>query len=79
MQLCRSYVPVTPMERAIQTRLCGTNTMTFMSLANTFPEYTWISLFKALNNLERQRLVKLTPVPWDYEITVLAESALEQQ
>ena len=70
---------MTQMERAIQARLCGTNTMTFMSLANTFPEYTWISLFKALNNLERQQLVKLTPVPWDYEIAVLPESVSEQQ
>lgn len=71
MQLHQGYVPAAKIEGEIQALLCGTNRMTFMSLANAFPEYTWISLFKALNNLERQQVIKLIPVPWDYEIAIL--------
>ncbi|MBI3357861.1 MAG: hypothetical protein HY038_14030 [Nitrospirae bacterium] len=45
-------------------------TMTFGSLANLLPQHRWVSLFKALYNLERQQVVTLTPLPWDYEISV---------
>jgi hypothetical protein len=57
--------------------LCGLirqeGTVTFSSLANMCPEYRWISLFKALHNLEKQRFVRLTPLPWDYAISALRQ------
>ena len=44
-------------------------TITFSSLADICTEYRWVALFKALHNLEKHRLVTLTPLPWDYQIT----------
>ncbi|HLZ32401.1 MAG TPA: hypothetical protein VKP13_00190 [Nitrospira sp.] len=63
--------------------LCGLirreGTVTFSSLANMCPQYRWVSLFKALHNLEKQRIVTLTPLPWDYAISALGQPALKPQ
>ena len=65
----------------IEQTLCGLigreGTVTFTALATMCPQYRWGSLFKALHSLEKQRMVKLTPLPWDYEISAVRRAALE--
>lgn len=48
-------------------------TLTFTGLANTLPNYRWISLLRALNQLEKHQAVRLTPLPWDYEISLATD------
>ncbi len=57
-------------ERIVHSLISDKGTITFTTLAGMLPAYRWISLFKALNNLERQQVVRLRPLPWDYEISV---------
>jgi hypothetical protein len=45
-------------------------TLTFTALTTTLSDCRWISLFRALNHLERQRVIRLTPLPWDYQISL---------
>lgn len=63
--------------------LCGLihreGTLTFSSLASMCPQYRWVSLFKALHNLEKQRIVTLTPLPWDYAISSLRQPGFKPQ
>lgn len=56
-------------ERTVHRLISDKGTITFTSLASMLPAYRWITLFKALNSLERQQVVKLRPLPWDYEIS----------
>ena len=42
--------------------------VTFLTLADSFPLYTWQSLFTALNRLRGQHHVELLPLPADYEV-----------
>jgi CRP-like cAMP-binding protein len=44
--------------------------LTFTTLAAMLSDCRWISLLRALNRLEQQQVVRLTPLPWDYEICV---------
>ena len=44
------------------------HTLTFTALAAALPDCRWITLFRALNHLERQHVIRLIPVPWDYQI-----------
>lgn len=46
-------------------------TITFTTLTTTLSDCRWISLLRALNHLEQQQLVRLTPLPWDYEICAM--------
>lgn len=41
---------------------------TFTSLADAIPNHPWRVLFRALGQLQEQQQVKLSPLPWDYEI-----------
>jgi hypothetical protein len=69
-----------PTEQIEQT-LCGfirrEGTVTFSSLANMYPEYRWITLFKALHNLEKHHIVTMTPLRWDYEISAQCSAPAE--
>ncbi len=42
--------------------------LTFLSLADALPVYTWQSLFAALNRLRTQEQVELLPLAADYEV-----------
>lgn len=44
--------------------------LTFTTLSTRFPDCRWITLFRALNHLEKQHVIRLIPIPWDYEICV---------
>jgi len=48
-------------------------TITFTTLATTLSDCRWISLLRALNHLEQQQVIRLTPLPWDYQICVKTE------
>jgi len=48
-------------------------TLTFTTLATALSDCRWISLLRALNRLEQQQVIRLTPLPWDYQICVRAE------
>lgn len=48
-------------------------TLTFTMLATALSDCRWISLLRALNRLEQQQVIRLTPLPWDYEICVRTE------
>lgn len=45
-------------------------TLTFTTLATALSDCRWISLLRALNRLEQQQVIRLTPLPWDYQICV---------
>jgi len=47
-------------------------TLTFTALTATLSDCRWISLFRALHRLEKQRVVRLTPLPSDYQISLAA-------
>lgn len=49
-------------------------TLTFTTLATILSDCRWISLLRALNHLERQQVIRLTPLPWDYEICVMTHA-----
>lgn len=42
--------------------------LTFLTLADSFPLYTWHALFAALNRLRGQHQVDLLPLATDYEV-----------
>lgn len=42
--------------------------LTFLTLADALPLYTWQSLFAALNRLRTQEQVELLPLAADYEV-----------
>lgn len=48
-------------------------TLTFTTLATALSDCRWISLLRALNRLEQQQVIRLTPLPWDYQICVRTE------
>lgn len=52
--------------RLMQTKRC----VTFLTIANVFPHHPWQSLFKALFALRSRNRVTLTPLRWDYEVTL---------
>lgn len=47
--------------------------LTFTTLATALSDCRWISLLRALNRLEQQQVIRLTPLPWDYQICVRTE------
>ncbi|MBP8117199.1 MAG: hypothetical protein KAY09_05645 [Nitrospira sp.] len=42
--------------------------LTFLTLAESLPGYTWHALFAALNRLRGQRQLELLPLAMDYEV-----------
>lgn len=51
--------------------------LTFTALATRLPDCRWIILFKALYHLEKQHVIRLVPVPWDYEISAFRRAELD--
>lgn len=68
----RHSVDVSPatIESRVRELVDRERTLTFTALAATLSDCRWISLLRALNRLEQQQIVRLTPLPWDYEICV---------
>lgn len=60
----------TAIEHRIREIVTRERTLTFTTLTTTLPDCRWINLLRALNNLEKQRLIQLIPLPWDYQISV---------
>lgn len=58
-------------EKRIRELVDRERTLTFTALAAMLPDCRWISLLRALNHLEQQQVIRLTPLPWDYEIRVM--------
>lgn len=52
--------------------------LTFLTLADALPLYTWQSLFAALNRLRTQDQVELLPLAADYEVVWLSGRKDEQ-
>lgn len=48
-------------------------TLTFTTLATALSDCRGISLLRALNRLEQQQVIRLPPLPWDYQICVRTE------
>ena len=44
-------------------------TLTFTALAARLHDCRWINLLRALHRLEKQRVIRLVPLPWDYQIS----------
>lgn len=42
--------------------------LTFTALTTKLPDCRWISLFRALSQLEKQRVIRTIPIPFDYQI-----------
>ena len=48
--------------------------LTFTTLTTILSDCRWISLLRALNHLEQQQVIRLTPLPWDYEICLMTNA-----
>ena len=59
------------MEKRIRELIDRERTLTFTTLAAMLSDCRWISILRALNHLEQQQVIRLTPLPWDYEICVM--------
>lgn len=64
-----------PIERTLSDLIHRNGTVTFSALAAMCPQYRWVSLFTALHHLEQQRVIDMTPLPWDYEISARRQTA----
>lgn len=60
-------------ESRIRDLVVRERTLTFTGLAAALSDCRWISLLRALNHLEQQQVISLTPLPWDYQICVRTE------
>lgn len=62
-------------ERRVRELVVRERTLTFTALTTTLSDCRWISLFRALNHLEKQRVIRLIPLPWDYQIYLATGAA----
>lgn len=71
----RHSVDVSPatIESRIRELVDRERTLTFTTLATALSDCRWISLLRALNHLEQQQVIRLTPLPWDYQICARTE------
>ncbi|MEP6958505.1 MAG: hypothetical protein ABI980_07220 [Nitrospirota bacterium] len=62
--------PVKPqdIEHAVHHLVLQRRRITFTVLSQAFPQYTWQTLFQVLHYLQKNDLVILRPLLWDYEI-----------
>jgi hypothetical protein len=60
--------PSSAIEVRIQELVDRDRTLTFTALAAAMHDCRWITLFRALNHLEKQHVIRLIPLPWDYQI-----------
>ncbi len=49
--------------------------LTFTALATKLPDCRWINLLRALNRLEKQHVIQMIPLPWDYQICASASTS----
>lgn len=73
MQLNRADLLSATIESRIRELVDRERTLTFTTLAAALSDCRWISLLRALNRLEQQQVIRLTPLPWDYQICVRTE------
>lgn len=64
----------TDVEQKVHDLVARERMLTFTALVNKLPDCRWIALFRALNHLEKQQVIQLTPLPWDYQICVKEQS-----
>ena len=69
---CIATSPAT-IESRVRELVARERTLTFTTLATALSDCPWISLLRALNRLEQQQVIRLTPLPWDYQICVRTE------
>lgn len=65
----------TAIEIRVRELVARERTLTFTTLTTTLSDCRWISLFRALNHLEKQRVIRLIPLPWDYQICLATGTA----
>lgn len=58
------------LEGRVLTLLTAKRSVTFLALADAFPEVAWRTLFRVLFRLRARNLVDLRPLGWDYEVTI---------
>lgn len=75
MQPNGAEVSSATIELRVRELVAQKRTLTFSALTATLSDCRWISLFRALNHLEKQRVIRLTPLPWDYEICLATGTA----
>lgn len=63
-----SKFPSSAIESRIQELVDRDRALTFTALAAALHDCRWITLFRALNHLEKQHVIRLIPLPWDYQI-----------
>lgn len=73
MQLNRADLLSAAIESRVRELVDRERTLTFTTLAAALSDCRWISLLRALNRLEQQQVIRLTPLPWDYQICVRTE------
>jgi hypothetical protein len=73
MQLNRADLLSATIESRVRELVDRERTLTFTTLAAALSDCRWISLLRALNRLEQQQVIRLTPLPWDYQICVRTE------
>lgn len=56
------------LDRRVQDIVFRERTLTFTALAARLHDCRWINLLRALHRLEKQRVIRLVPLPWDYQI-----------
>ncbi|MEQ1793079.1 MAG: hypothetical protein ABL970_02720 [Nitrospira sp.] len=49
--------------------------LTFTALATKLPDCRWINLLRALNRLEKEHVIQVIPLPWDYQICALTSAS----
>jgi hypothetical protein len=72
MLLDSSALPPAAIVKRIRELVDLEGMLTFTTLSTRLPDCRWITLFRALNHLEKQRVIRLIPIPWDYEISIAA-------
>lgn len=68
MQLNGIDVSSAAIELRVRELIGRERTLTFTALTTALSDCRWISLFRALNRLEKQHVIQMTPLPWDYQI-----------
>jgi hypothetical protein len=63
--------PLSPsaIEHRIRELVDQEGVLTFSALTTRLPDCGWITLFRALSQLEKQHTIRLIPIPRDYQIS----------
>jgi hypothetical protein len=61
-------------EHRIRTLVNQERILTFTVLATKLPDCRWINLLRALNRLEKEHVIQMIPLPWDYQISALTSA-----